>query len=79
MQILTLAIAHRQKIIEDVDGAPSKTIDLTGANSDNESDVDVDAMLGRRAPSGEAMAKINDYRKLYSVEPSGLRCLTNSQ
>ncbi|KAI0657606.1 timeless-domain-containing protein [Cubamyces menziesii] len=60
-QILTLAIAHRQKIIEDVDGAPSKTIDLTGANSDNESDVDVDAMLGRRAPSGEAMAKINDY------------------
>ncbi|KAH9903300.1 timeless-domain-containing protein [Cubamyces lactineus] len=60
-QILSLAIAHRQKIIEDVDGAPSKTIDLTGANSDNESDVDIDAILGRRAPSGEAIAKINDY------------------
>ncbi|KAI8989035.1 timeless-domain-containing protein [Trametes punicea] len=58
-QILSLAIAHRQKIIDDVDGARSKTIDLTGADSGDESDVD--AMLGRRPPSGEAIAKINDY------------------
>ncbi|KAI9060063.1 timeless-domain-containing protein [Trametes sanguinea] len=58
-QILSLAIAYRQKIIDDVDGAPSKTIDLSGVDSGNESDVD--AMLGRRPPSAEALAKINDY------------------
>ncbi|OSD01035.1 timeless-domain-containing protein [Trametes coccinea BRFM310] len=58
-QILSLAIAHRQRIIDDVDGAPSKTIDLTGVDSGNESHVD--AMLGRRPPSTEALAKINDY------------------
>ncbi|KAI0357683.1 timeless-domain-containing protein [Trametes cingulata] len=58
-QILSLAIAHRRKTIEDVDGAPSKTIDLTGADSDAESDVD--ALLGRGQPSAEAIAKINDY------------------
>ncbi|KAI0649834.1 timeless protein-domain-containing protein [Trametes meyenii] len=58
-QILSLAIAHRQRIIDDVDGAPSKTIDLTGGDSGDESDID--ALLGRRPPSGEALAKINDY------------------
>ncbi|KAI0672215.1 timeless-domain-containing protein [Trametes maxima] len=58
-QILALAITHRQRIIDDVDGAPSKTIDLTGGDSGDESDVD--ALLGRRPPSGEALAKINDY------------------
>ncbi|KAI0634374.1 timeless-domain-containing protein [Trametes polyzona] len=59
-QILALAIAHRQKIIDDVDGAPSKTVDLTG-DSDSETEEDVNALPGRRLPSGEAMAKINDY------------------
>ncbi|KAI0366585.1 timeless-domain-containing protein [Pilatotrama ljubarskyi] len=58
-QILSLAIAHRKKTIEDVDGAPSKTIDLTGGDSDAESDVD--ALLSRGQPSAEAIAKINDY------------------
>ncbi|KAH9851033.1 timeless-domain-containing protein [Lenzites betulinus] len=60
--ILSLAISHRKKIIEDVDGAPSKTIDLTAA-SDSEDEVvaDADTLLGRRPPSGDAMAKINDY------------------
>ncbi|KAI0772965.1 timeless-domain-containing protein [Trametes elegans] len=59
-QILSLAIAHRQKIIEDVDGAPSsKTIDLTAGDSDAESDMN--DVLGRRPPSKEAAEKINDY------------------
>ncbi|CDO77442.1 hypothetical protein BN946_scf184857.g49 [Trametes cinnabarina] len=58
-QILSLAVAHRQKVIDDVDGTPSKTIDLSNVDSGDESDVD--AMLGRRPPSAEALAKINDY------------------
>lgn len=60
-QLLTLCIAHRQRIIDDVDGSSSKTIDLSNMDSEDE-DV-MDAMLGRRGPSAEALAKINDYRK----------------
>ena len=60
-QILTLCILHRQRIIEDVDGSSSKTIDLT--NFDSSDEEDVDAVLGRRGPSAEALAKINDYRR----------------
>ncbi|KAI0827274.1 timeless protein-domain-containing protein [Trametes gibbosa] len=61
-QILSLAIHHRQKIIDDVDGAPSKSIDLTNAeDSEDEAVGDADALLGRRQPSREAIAKINDY------------------
>ncbi|OJT12212.1 Topoisomerase 1-associated factor 1 [Trametes pubescens] len=59
-QILSLAIAHRRRIIDDVDGAPSQAIDLTAA-SDSEDDLNPDALLGRRPPSAEALAKINDY------------------
>ncbi|KAI0752629.1 timeless-domain-containing protein [Daedaleopsis nitida] len=58
-QILTLCIAHRTRIIEDVDGSSSKTIDLSQIDSDDDEDMDV--VLGRRGPSAEALAKINDY------------------
>lgn len=44
-----------------MDGAPSQAIDLTAA-SDSEDDLNPDALLGRRPPSAEALAKINDYR-----------------
>ncbi|TFK80719.1 timeless-domain-containing protein [Polyporus arcularius HHB13444] len=58
-QILTLCIAHRKRTIEDVDGSSSKTIDLS--TMDSSDDEDMDAMLGRRGPSAEALARINDY------------------
>ena len=60
-QLLTLCIAHRQRIIDDVDGSSSKTIDLS--NMDSEDEETMDTMLGRRGPSAEALAKINDYRE----------------
>ncbi|KAH9924971.1 timeless-domain-containing protein [Epithele typhae] len=59
-QILLLCIGSRLKIIEDVDGSSSKTIDLSNLDSENDDD-DIDAMLGRRKPSAEALAKIRDY------------------
>ncbi|TBU40199.1 timeless-domain-containing protein [Dichomitus squalens] len=58
-QILTLCIAHRQRIIDSVDGSSSKTIDLS--NMDSEDEDAMDAVLGLRGPSAEALAKINDY------------------
>ena len=54
---MKLCIAYRQKIIEDVDGSSSK-IDLSRLESDDE---DVDAVVNRKGPSAEALAKINDY------------------
>ena len=54
---MKLCIAHRQKIIEDVDGSSSK-IDLSRLQSDDE---DVDAVVNRKGPSAAALAKINDY------------------
>ncbi|KAL1947016.1 hypothetical protein VTO73DRAFT_13977 [Trametes versicolor] len=59
-QILLLAIVHRRRIIDHVDGAPSQAIDLAAA-SDSEDDLNPDTLLGRRPPSAEALAKINDY------------------
>ena len=50
-QILTLCIGHRLRIIEDVDGSSSRTIDLSTMDSDDE---DMDAVLGRRGPSALA-------------------------
>ena len=57
---MQLCIAHRLRTIADVDGSSSKEIDLTQLDSD---DDDVDAILNRRGPSAEALAKINDYCK----------------
>ena len=68
---MTLCIAHRQRIIDDVDGSSSKTIDLS--NMDSEDEDAVDAALGLRGPSAEARAKINDYCKcllILHVRPS---------
>ena len=62
--MLTLCIAHRTRIIEDVDGSSSKTIDLS--QIDSEDDDDMQAALGQRGPSAEALAKINDYRRCWT-------------
>ncbi len=61
IQILTLCIAHRQRIIDAVDGSSSPTLDLS--NMDSEDEDAMDTMLGRRGPSAEALTKINDYRR----------------
>lgn len=61
VQILTMCIAHRTRIIEDVDGSSSKVIDLSNVDSDD--DEDMDNALGQRGPSAQALAKINDYRE----------------
>lgn len=58
-----MCIAHRTRIIEDVDGSTSTAIDLTQIDSEDEEDME--AVLGRRMPSAEALAKINDYRECY--------------
>ncbi len=55
-----MCIAHRTRIIEDVDGSSSKVIDLSNVDSDD--DEDMDNALGQR-PSAQALAKINDYRE----------------
>lgn len=56
-----MCIAHRTRIIEDVDGSSSKVIDLSNVDSDD--DEDMDNALGQRGPSAQALAKINDYRE----------------
>lgn len=43
-----------------MDGSSSKAIDLSQMESDDE---DIQAVLQRRGPSAEALAKISDYRK----------------
>ncbi|KAI0942849.1 hypothetical protein AcV7_002147 [Taiwanofungus camphoratus] len=59
-QILMLAIGHRQRIIEDIDGSSSHAKD----DEDTDGDIDaaeLDSKAGLRGPSSEALAKINDY------------------
>ena len=55
VQILTLCIAHRTRIIDDVDGSSSKTID-----EDDQDELD-SAALELRTASLDAVAKFADF------------------
>ncbi|GBE89890.1 Topoisomerase 1-associated factor 1 [Sparassis crispa] len=59
-QILALAVAQRQRIIEDTDGSSSR-VSADANDSADEDDMDIEAVTKLRGPSGDALAKITDY------------------